>query len=175
MKQRTIKENIKLKGGVRKIKSDEKNDIFIILDNIRSMYNVGAIFRSAEGARVKRIYLCGITPTPPREKIFKTSLGAVDFVNWEYRAKSTEAIKELKELGVKIIALEQTDSSINYKKADYKKPLAIVVGHELKGVSSEALEMCDLSVEIPMYGRANSLNVSTSATVVLYEALLKTD
>lgn len=175
MKQRTIKENIKLKGGARKIKSDERNDIFLILDNIRSMYNVGAIFRSAEGARVKRIYLCGITPTPPREKIFKTSLGAVDFVNWEYRASSTEAIKELKELGVKIIALEQTDSSINYKEANYKKPLAIVVGHELKGVSPEVLEMCDLSVEIPMYGRANSLNVSTSTTVVLYEALLKTD
>ncbi|OQA52748.1 MAG: tRNA (guanosine(18)-2'-O)-methyltransferase [candidate division WS2 bacterium ADurb.Bin280] len=171
MKQRSIKENIKIKGGLRKIKSDYKSDVFLVLDNIRSMYNVGAIFRSAEGARVRRVYLCGITPTPPREKIFKTSLGAVDFVDWEYRKNTVEAIEELKQSGVQIVALEQTNQSVNYKKANYKKPVAIVVGHELKGISSQVLELCDLSVEIPMFGRANSLNVSTSTTVVLYEVL----
>lgn len=171
MKQRTIRENIKIKGGLGKIKSEDKNDIYLVLDNIRSMYNVGAIFRSAEGARVKKIYLCGITATPPREQIFKTSLGAVDWVDWEYYKNTAEAINELKDKGARIVALEQTDQSIDYKKMKSQMPLAIVVGHELKGVSPEALELCDLSVEIPMYGKSNSLNVATATGILLYEAL----
>jgi len=171
MKKRTVRENIKIKGGLRKIKSGEKNEIYLVLDNIRSMYNVGAIFRSCEGARVKKIYLCGITATPPREKIFKTSMGAVDWVDWEYVSNLKFKIQNLKSEGVQIVALEQTDSSIHYKKAKYKRPVAIVVGHELKGVSRDVLELCDLSVEIPMYGRANSLNVATAAGIVLFEVL----
>lgn len=171
MKQRSIKENIKIKGGLRKIKAPEKNEIYLVLDNIRSMYNVGAIFRSAEGARVKKIFLCGITATPPREKIFKTSLGAVDWVDWEYCDNSEVVIKNLRENKVQIIALEQTDKSINFKKAKYKFPLAIVVGHELKGISNDILKLCDISVEIPMYGKSNSLNVSTATGIVLYEIL----
>lgn len=173
MKKRTVRENIKIKGGLRKIKSSARRDIYLILDNIRSMYNVGAIFRSAEGARVKKIYLCGITATPPREQIFKTSLGAVDWVNWEYRRTAEEAVKDLKKEEVQIVALEQTDKSVNYKKAKYKFPLAIVVGHELKGVSNDVLKLCDLSVEIPMFGRANSLNVATATGVVLFEAVTR--
>jgi len=171
MKQRSIKENIKIKGGLRKIKSSQKNEIYLILDNIRSMYNVGAIFRSAEGARVKKIFLCGITATPPREKIFKTSLGAVDWVDWEYVPNSKFKIQDLKSEGIQIIALEQTDKSVNFKKAKYKFPLAIVVGHELRGISSDVLKLCDISVEIPMYGKSNSLNVSTATGIVLYEVL----
>ncbi len=171
MKKRTVKENVRIKGGLRKIKSGQKNEIYLVLDNIRSMYNVGAMFRSAEGARVKKIYLCGITATPPREKIFKTSMGAVDWVDWEYRENSSSAVQELKKIGVQIVSLEQTDTSVHYKKAKYKRPIAIVVGHELKGVSKDVLKLCDLCVEIPMYGRANSLNVATSAGIILYEVL----
>lgn len=173
MKKRSVKENIKLKGGLRKLKDAPRHDIFLVLDNIRSMYNVGAIFRSAEGARVKKIYLCGMTATPPREKIYKTSLGAVNFVPWEYCDDAKSVVKELKADGVQIIALEQTDKSINYKKAKYKQPLAIVVGHELKGVSEDTLKEAQLHVEIPMYGRANSLNVATATGIILYEALAK--
>ena len=173
MKKRTVRENIRLKGGMRKINSKEKNEIYLVLDNIRSMYNVGAIFRSAEGARVKKIYLCGITATPPREKIFKTSMGAVDWVDWEYCNSSSSVVRRLKKEGVQIVALEQTDTSVHYKKAKYKRPIAIVVGHELKGVSNDVLKLCDLCVEIPMYGRANSLNVATSAGILLFEILEK--
>lgn len=171
MKKRTVRENIKIKGGMRKMNSKEKNEIYLVLDNIRSMYNVGAMFRSAEGARVKKIYLCGITATPPREKIFKTSLGAVDWVDWEYCKSAKVLAEKLKVRKIQLVALEQTDSSVHYKKAKYKRPVAIVVGHELKGVSNDVLKLCDLCVEIPMYGRANSLNVATSAGIILYEVL----
>lgn len=171
MKKRTVSENNKIKGGLRKIKSREKNEIYLVLDNIRSMYNVGAIFRSAEGARVKKIFVCGITATPPREKIFKTSLGAVDWVDWEYTESAKKIVEKLKNDGVQIVTLEQTDSSVHYKKAKYKRPIAIVVGHELNGVSDEILALCDLCVEIPMYGRANSLNVATATGILLYEVL----
>lgn len=174
MKIRSIKENIRRKGGTRHLKSAPRHDIYLILDNIRSMYNVGAIFRTCDAVRIKKIYLCGMTATPPREKIFKTSLGAVDWVPWDYKKTALEAINELKALKVQIVVLEQTDQSIDYKAAKYKKPVAIVVGHELKGVSKEVLQCADLQVEIPMHGRANSLNVATSAGIVLYKVLEKT-
>jgi len=171
MKQRTIRENIKLKGGLRKIKNAPRHEIYFILDNIKSMLNVGAIFRTADALRVKKIYLCGITATPPRRKIFKTSMGAVEWVDWEYCEKTSEAVEKLKKEGVQIIALEQTKKSINYKKASYKKPLAIVLGHEKDGISSKVLKISDVIVEIPMYGQANSLNVATSAGVIGYKTL----
>ena len=173
MKIRSVKENIKIKGGIKNIKSAPRNDIYLILDNIRSMYNVGAIFRSGEGARVKKIYLCGMTATPPREKIYKTSLGAVNFVPWEYKKSAVEVIRILKKEKVKIVVLEQTDQSKDFSRAKYKRPIAIVVGHELNGVSKECLEAADLHVEIPMYGRANSLNVATATGIILFEVLNK--
>jgi len=173
MKKRTAKQNIRLKGGIKRLKSAPRNEIYLVLDNIRSMYNVGAIFRTAEGVRAKKIYLCGITAQPPREKIYKTSLGAVEWVDWEYRKKAVQAVRELKGKGVQIVCLEQTDNSIHFKKAKYKAPVAVVVGHELRGISSDVLKLCDLSVELPMHGRANSLNVATAAGIILYEVLDK--
>jgi len=171
MKQRTQAENNRLKGGLRQIKKSPKNDIYVILDNIKSMYNVGAIFRTAEAIRAKKIFLCGITATPPRREIYKVSMGAVEHVDWEYHQNTSNLLKKLKKEGVQIVALEQTDKSVDYKKAKYKKPVAIVLGHEGKGISKEALKECDISVEIPMLGRANSLNVATSAGIILYELL----
>lgn len=171
MRQRTQTENNKMKGGLRQIKSSPKNEIYVILDNIKSMYNVGAIFRTAEAIKAKKIFLCGITATPPRREIYKVSMGAVEFVDWKYLKDTTDAIEELKKEGVQIVALEQTDKSVDYKQAKYKKPIAIVLGHEGKGISKKVLEKCDLSVEIPMLGRANSLNVATSAGIILYQVL----
>jgi len=171
MKMRSARENNKLKGGLRKIKTGPRHDIYLVMDNIRSMYNVGAMFRTCDGVRVKKILLCGMTATPPREKIYKTSLGAVEYVDWQYYKSAKDAILELKKQGVRIVCLEQTDKSINYKKEKYKAPIAIVVGHELNGVSKDVLALCDQCVEIPMYGLANSLNVATSAGIILYEAL----
>ncbi len=171
MRQRTQAENKKLKGGLRQVSKSPKNEIYVILDNIKSMENVGAIFRTCDAVRVKKIYLCGITATPPRNKIFKVSMGAVEWVDWEYAESAKMIVKKLKDEGVRVVALEQTDQSIDYKKAKYKRPIAIVLGHEGKGVSKEVLEECDLSVELPMLGRANSINVATSAGVILYEVL----
>lgn len=171
MKQRTQKENLRLKGGLRTIKKTPKNEIVVVLDNIKSMYNVGAIFRTCEGAKVKKIILCGITATPPRDKIYKTSMGTVDLVEWEYFQDTAQAVKKLKNDGYHIMALEQTDDSSHYKTAEYPKPLAIILGHEKNGVSRKVLELVDSAVEIPMYGQANSLNVATSAGIIIFEAI----
>jgi len=173
VKQRSIKENIKLKGGLKKIKSAPRRDIYIILDNIKSMENVGAIFRTADAVRAKKIYLCGITATPPRNKIYKVSMGAVEWVDWEYCECAKSIVQKLKQEGIQIVALEQTDKSIDFKRAKFKKPVAIVLGHEKNGVSKEVLRECDFAVEIPMFGRANSLNVATSAGIMLFKILEK--
>lgn len=171
MKKRTEIQNIKAKGGKQKIENAPRSEIYFVLDNIKSMFNVGAIFRTADALRVKKIYLCGITATPPRRKIYKVSMGAVEWVDWEYSESTVEVLEKLKKEGVQIVALEQTNESVDYAKAKYKKPIAIVLGHEKNGVADKALKMCDLSVEIPMFGKANSLNVATSAGIVGYETL----
>lgn len=171
MRKRTEKENIKLKGGLDKIKNAPRNEIYFVLDNIKSMLNVGAIFRTADALRVKKVYLCGITATPPRRKIFKTSMGAVERVDWEYCENTEEILKKLQIEGVQIVALEQTDKSIDFTKANYKKPTAIILGHEKNGISQEVLKLCDIAVEIPMFGYANSLNVATAAGIIGYEVL----
>jgi tRNA G18 (ribose-2'-O)-methylase SpoU len=171
MEKRTAKENLRLKGGLRTLKKNDRNEICVILDNIKSMENVGAIFRTCDGARVKKIYLCGITATPPRDKIGRISMGAVDWVDWEYFQKTEDAIAKLKNDGFSIVALEQTNQSQIYSKVDYPRPIAIILGHEKNGVSKGALELCDMSAEIPMHGRANSLNVATSAGIILYQIL----
>ena len=167
MRKKTTNELVGEKN-IEQIKNGPRNQVFLILDNIRSMYNVGAIFRTADAARAEKIYLCGITATPPRKEIEKTALKTVDFVPWEKRDDTTELIKELKKQGVQIIALEQTNVSINYKDFDFQKPVAIIVGHEVDGISDDLLQLCDGIVEIPMYGIANSLNVSTAAGIILY-------
>lgn len=171
MKMRSEKENIKIKGGLRQIKSAPRNEIYIILDNIKAMENVGAIFRTADAVRAKKVFLCGITATPPRNKIFKTSMGAVEWIDWEYSSTAEKVVNKLKQDGVWIVALEQTKTSVNFREAKYKKPIAIVLGNEKNGVSPTILKIADLHVEIPMHGRANSLNVATSAGIILYEIL----
>ncbi len=167
MRKKTTSELVSEKN-TDQIKNGLRNQVFLILDNIRSMYNVGAIFRTADAALVEKLYLCGITATPPRKEIEKTALKTVDFVPWEKRDDTTKLIKELKKQGIQIIALEQTNVSINYKKFDFQKPVAIIVGHEVDGISDDLLQLCDGIVEIPMYGIANSLNVSTAAGIILY-------
>jgi|SRR3989344_5426657 len=161
-----------------------KDEIYLILDNIRSRENVGSIFRTADGAGVTKIYLCGITPCPPHPKIEKTSLGAETYVPWEYYKDTWRLLKKLKAStrklserssrrmteGLKLIALEQTKDSINifeFKSLDLK-PLALIVGNEVKGISPKILEYCDKKISIPMYGKKESLNVSVAAGVALY-------
>lgn len=149
-----------------------RHPISIVLDNIRSSYNVGSVFRSSDSALVEEVLLCGFTPAPPRKEVHKTALGADESVPWKYFANTLEAIEYKKRLGWKIVALELTENAKNYSdltKEDF--PLCIVVGNEISGISNEVLELCDFAIEIPMYGVKHSLNVSVSAGIAIYEAV----
>lgn len=171
MKKFTTEELISKKGDLNKLRTAKRFEVYLILDNIRSMYNVGAIFRTADAARVKKLYLCGITAAPPRKEIEKTALKTIEFVPWEHNENAIDVIEGLKDENVQIIALEQADQSINYREFDYKKPVAIIIGNEVDGISQEVLNLCDAAVEIPMQGIANSLNVATAAGIVLFEVI----
>lgn len=168
MRKLTTEELIKGKGDLNKLRSAPRDEVYLILDNIRSMYNVGAIFRTADATRIKKLYLCGITATPPRKEIEKTALKTIEYVPWEYRNDIKRLIEELKNQGIQIVALEQTNESIDYKKFNFKKPVAIIIGNEVEGVNQEVLDHCDAAVEISMLGIANSLNVATATGIILY-------
>jgi len=171
MDKRSIENNIILKGGLDNIANAPRNDICVVLDNIRSMHNVGAIFRTCDAARIKMLYLCGITATPPRPQIQKTALNTLDYQPWQYRKSTLRLIHVLQKQGYQIVALEQTTKSINYKNFSATKPFVLVVGNEIEGVSNKVLASCDLAIEIPMHGIANSLNVATSVGVVLFSII----
>ena len=143
----------------------------VVLDNLRSLQNVGAIFRTAEAIMAEKIYLCGITGKPPRKEITKAALGAVEIVPWQYVASTRETLLKLRENGVKICALELTHRSINYREADYDFPMALILGNEISGISENVMDLVDFAVDIPMLGRANSLNVATAFGIAGYEIL----
>ncbi len=143
--------------------------ITLILDNLRSAFNVGSIVRTADCTRVEKIYFCGITAHPPHKKLDKTSLGAMPYVPWEYRKHVTEAISELKEKGIPVIGLELTSRSQLIWDTEFPLPLGLILGNEALGVSQEALSLADDIVEIPMLGFKNSINVSVASGIVLYE------
>jgi len=151
--------------------------VILILDNIRSMENVGSIFRTADAAGVSRIILCGITPKPPRKEIDKAALGAVDFVEWEYADSPKSKVESLKSEGVKIIALEQDKRSINIQdlpsafSLPHLAKLALVVGNEVEGVNPVILDLADQIIEIPMHGQKNSLNVAVATGIALFQLI----
>lgn len=155
------------------MKSKDRNPIFALLDNVRSLYNVGAIFRTSDAIMLEKVFLCGITGFPPRKEITKTALGAEEIVPYEYRENAVEAIKGLKENGVKIVAVELAEGSVNYADAKYDFPVCFVFGHEVEGISDEVMEHVDMAVDLPMLGRANSLNVATCYGIIMYDVLRK--
>jgi 23S rRNA (guanosine2251-2'-O)-methyltransferase len=141
----------------------------VILENIRSLHNVGAIFRTADSAGWDSVYLCGYTGCPPDRRIEKVSLGAENAVEWKHFPNTTEAIVELKNNGFTIVALEQTVSSTELFRAPTEtQKLALILGNEVEGVSSDALKLTDVSYEIPMFGHKTSLNVSVAAGIAFY-------
>lgn len=143
---------------------------YVICHNIRSMFNVGAIFRTADAAGITKIYLCGYTPCPPRKEISKVALGAELAVPWEQHAQTWRLIDKLKSRGVEIVALEnRIGGSIDYRKYKPKFPLALILGHEVSGVSSGLFKRADAIIHIPMYGRKESLNVSVAFGIAAYE------
>jgi tRNA G18 (ribose-2'-O)-methylase SpoU len=156
-------------------KKSEKLPLIIILDNVRSLHNVGSVFRSSDAFRVESIYLCGITATPPQAEIHKTALGAEDTVDWKYYEKTQDAVIELKEEGVEVLAIEQVEGSImlqNFVPQPDKK-YAIVFGNEVKGVQQEVVDMCDNCIEIPQFGTKHSLNVSVTAGILIWDFAYK--
>lgn len=171
MLKRSIEANTAAKGGHDCIINSPRNDIYLVLDNIRSMHNVGAIFRTSDAARIKCLYLCGITATPPRTQISKTALNTIDYVPWRYYKSTLRLVNILRKSGIHIVCLEQTDTSVDYRTFNYQKPLAIIVGNEIEGINENILEISDGCIEIPMQGIANSLNVATATGIALFNII----
>ncbi|MDQ6985146.1 MAG: TrmH family RNA methyltransferase [Candidatus Dojkabacteria bacterium] len=143
-------------------------EIIIMLDNVRSALNVGAIFRTCDGANVKKIYLSGITPYPPHQKVLKTALGAENYIDFEHVDKLNDSIDKYKEAGFEIISIEQTNNSKNFKGHEFGDKIVFIVGNEITGVSNEVIEKSDCSLELPMHGKKNSLNVATTLGISVY-------
>jgi tRNA G18 (ribose-2'-O)-methylase SpoU len=155
---------------LEELKNIERHPIYVLLDNVRSVYNVGSIFRTSDAALISKLYLTGYTPHPPRKDIEKTALGAIESVPWEYHKNPIDVIKSLKEKNIKIVALEITDESILYyeiKPDDF--PICLIVGNEITGISDDVLSMCDISIEIPQFGIKHSLNVAVAYGIAVFE------
>jgi tRNA G18 (ribose-2'-O)-methylase SpoU len=150
----------------------ERFPVTLLLDNIRSLYNVGSIFRTADAARVSKLFLTGYTPYPPRREIDKTALGATGTVPWEHHDHPLDAVGKLKAEGIRICVLEHTDESRPHTGLTRKEfPLCLVVGNELTGVSKELIRAADMAIEIPMFGMKQSLNVAVACGIALFELL----
>ncbi|TVR80284.1 MAG: TrmH family RNA methyltransferase [Chitinophagaceae bacterium] len=146
-----------------------KMPLILVLDNIRSLNNTGAIFRTADAFRIEKIYLCGITAQPPHREIHKTALGATETVKWEYRKDINELISDLKSNDYKIFALEQADNSLMMDKLNWDgKKAVLVIGNEVEGVQDEIMDLADECLEIPQYGTKHSLNVSVAAGISIW-------
>lgn len=160
---------------VEEFKSKEKSKIFLVLDNIRSMNNVGSIFRTADCLGIGKIYLCGITPTPPHREIHKTSLGAENSVEWKYIDDIIQIINKFKNKNFKILALEQTNKSIDIRDFETDNTLntILIVGNEIDGVNQNVIELCDQIIEIPQFGTKHSFNVAISTGIALWEIINK--
>lgn len=150
-------------------KNLDRLPVCLLLDNIRSLYNVGSLFRLADGARLERVLLAGITGTPPHKGIRKTALGADEFVPWEYHVDSLKLAKRLVNSGYQLVVLEHVNSSKVHWNVEYRFPLCLVLGNEVSGVRPEIVELADEAIEVPMNGEKNSLNVAMAAGVAVYE------
>jgi tRNA G18 (ribose-2'-O)-methylase SpoU len=156
---------------VDQFKKATKTPIIIVLDNIRSLNNIGSVFRTSDAFLVEKIYLCGITAKPPHKDIHKTALGATDSVAWEYVENTMDIVTTLKNNGVEVISIEQAENAVflNDFKVESNKKYALVFGNEVKGVAQDVVSASDVVLEIPQYGTKHSLNISVSAGVVIWD------
>jgi tRNA G18 (ribose-2'-O)-methylase SpoU len=157
--------------SVAEFKQADKIPIIVVLENIRSGYNVGSVFRTADAFLLQAVYICGYTAHPPHKEIKKTALGAEDAVEWKYFKKINEAIEKLKNEGYEIYAVEQTEKSHLLQQVEFKKEekIAVIFGNEVTGVEQSTIELTDGCIEIPQLGMKHSLNIATAAGVVLWE------
>jgi len=156
---------------IEEFKKSDKIPVVVILDNIRSLNNVGSVFRTSDAFRIEKIILCGFTATPPSKEIHKTALGAEDSVNWEYTENTEDAVTKLKQDSYIVCSIEQVENSImlpNFK-IEKQKKYALVFGNEVKGVQQSVIDLSDHSIEIPQEGTKHSLNISVSAGIVLWD------
>nr|WP_314472922.1 RNA methyltransferase [uncultured Capnocytophaga sp.] len=160
---------------IEQFKKAEKTPLIVILDNVRSLNNIGSVFRTCDAFLIEKIYLCGITATPPNKEIHKTALGATDSVAWEYEENTLSAVEKLKEQGAYIISIEQAENStmLNDFEPNRNQKYAIIFGNEVKGVEQEVVSASDEVIEIPQYGTKHSLNISVSAGIAIWELAMK--
>ncbi len=160
---------------IEEFKASEKTPLIIILDNIRSLNNIGSVFRTADAFLIEKIYLCGITATPPHKDIQKTALGATETVDWEHQKDTLELIKNLKSENVKILSIEQAENAtmLNDFTPESNQKYAVIFGNEVKGVQQEVVSESDTVIEIPQFGSKHSLNISVSAGVVVWDLFNK--
>ena len=161
--------------SVTAFKEANKTRIILILDDIRSLHNIGSVFRTADAFLIEKIYLCGITAVPPNKEIHKTALGATETVSWEYQKEVTDVITGLQKNGVSIFAIEQVENAVYLQnfKIDKNKKYGLVFGNEVFGVSQKAIELCDGTIEIPQQGTKHSLNISVSTGIVVWDLFQK--
>lgn len=156
--------------SIEEFKTERKSGIAVVLDNIRSLSNVGSVFRTADAFLINEIHLCGITPCPPHREIQKTALGSTESVHWEYYADTLESINSLREKGYQLLALEQAENSIPLNELEAgEEKIALVLGNEVYGVQQEVIDACQACVEIPQFGTKHSLNVASSASIAMWE------
>jgi len=172
---RKLKNNELNRLNLEEFKNSQKIPLIIVLDNVRSAHNVGSVFRTSDAFLVEKIYLCGITPTPPHKEIRKTALGASESVNWQHCANSIDCIQDLKAGGYHIISIEQADKAVMLHDFNPKKDMkyALVFGNEVKGVEQAIVSESDIVIEIPQYGTKHSLNISVSSGVVIWDFFQK--
>ena len=161
--------------SVADFKEAEKTPITIVLDDIRSLHNIGSVFRTSDAFLIEKIYLCGITAVPPNKEIHKTALGATETVAWEYQKEVTDVIAHLQEENWSVFAIEQVENAVFLQdfKVDPNKKYALVFGNEVYGVSQKAISLCEGSIEIPQLGTKHSLNISVSAGIVVWDLFQK--
>jgi tRNA G18 (ribose-2'-O)-methylase SpoU len=157
--------------SVEEFKQSDKIPIIAVLENIRSAYNIGSVFRTADAFLLEGIYICGYSAFPPHKEIKKTALGAEETVHWKHFKTSKEAVEELKNDGYKIFAVEQTVGSIKLQQFSFQEKLAVVFGNEVTGVEQSTIEMADGCIEIPQFGMKHSLNISVAAGIVVWELI----
>ncbi|MBU3935181.1 TrmH family RNA methyltransferase [Patescibacteria group bacterium] len=157
-------------GESKKLQSQiKRKPLVLVLDNVLDTYNIGCFFRLADALAIKKLYLCGPTVTPPNIKIHRASIGTWKWVPWQHYSSTLNCLQKLKKQGYQLVACEQSKNSRNYKKIKYQKPVALVLGSESLGIGDDVLKLCDLIVEIPMYGINRSLNVLVAASVLSYQ------
>nr|WP_320117210.1 RNA methyltransferase [uncultured Marinifilum sp.] len=161
--------------SIEEFKQSEKTPIIIVLDNVRSLNNIGSVFRTSDALLIEAVYLCGITATPPHRELHKTALGAEDSVQWEYFKNTEDAVRKLKEIDFKIYSVEQAENSISLEnfKTNSDQKYALIFGNEVKGVQQKIVDSSDGCIEIPQFGTKHSFNISVSCGIVLWDLFSK--